>query len=158
MYIRDKSRIYTGAKRSVAFGPLRVFPLFCELRASPRDPYVSEIKMPKQKVLNPKTETVILRVTPDVKQALVSKAAERNLTVTDFLTRAGLGRATRQRSDVDAINELRWCVDELKGIHRTLQQVEDRHAVIGQDTLDEAMRQVSAAIQRVWTTGGSHDR
>jgi hypothetical protein len=50
MYIRDKSRIYTGQKRSVAFGPLRTFALSVELRASPRDPYLSDLKKcPKRK-------------------------------------------------------------------------------------------------------------
>lgn len=38
MYIRDKLRIYTGQKRSVACGPLRAFALSFELRAAPRDP------------------------------------------------------------------------------------------------------------------------
>ncbi|CAG2138119.1 hypothetical protein LMG19282_01448 [Cupriavidus campinensis] len=39
MYGRDKSPPYTGEMHSVAFGPLRAFPLSVELRASPRDPY-----------------------------------------------------------------------------------------------------------------------
>jgi hypothetical protein len=58
MYIRDKSRIYTGPKHSVAFGTLRVQVLSPELRAAPRDPYFNELKMPKREM----TDAVSIRL------------------------------------------------------------------------------------------------
>ncbi|APA90254.2 hypothetical protein BJG93_34645 (plasmid) [Paraburkholderia sprentiae WSM5005] len=152
MYIRDESRIYTGQKRSVAFGPLRPFVLSVELRASPRDPYLSDLKMPR-KVSEPKSAVVILRVTPDTKRSFEEKAADRKLSVTDYLTRAGLGRAARQRADVDAINLLRDCADELRGIHATLKAAGSELGALATEVLDEPMRAVIDAINRVWESG-----
>lgn len=152
MYIRDESRIYTGKKRSVAFGPLRALSLSIELRASPRDPYLSDLKMPR-KVSEPKSAVVILRVTPDTKRLFEEKAADRKLSVTDYLTRAGLGRAARQRVDVDAINLLRDCADELRAIHATLKEGGIDIEALATEALNEPMRAVIDAINRVWVSG-----
>lgn len=152
MYIRDKSRIYTGQKRSVAFGPLRAFALSVELRASPRDPYLSDLKMPRR-VSEPKSAVVILRVTPDTKRSFEEKAADRKLSVTEYLTRAGLGRAARQRVDVDAINLLRACADELRAMHATLKKGGLEHEALATEALNEPMRAVIDAINRVWVSG-----
>ncbi|MGP8437834.1 plasmid mobilization protein [Paraburkholderia fungorum] len=152
MYIRDESRIYTGQKHSVAFGPLRTFVLSVELRATPRDPYLSEIKMPKR-VIEPKSAVVILRVTPETKRSFEEKAADRKLSLTEYLTRAGLGRAARQRADVDAINLLRDCADELRGIHATMKTSGHELEALATEALDEPMRAVIAAINRVWVSG-----
>jgi uncharacterized protein (DUF1778 family) len=109
--------------------------------------------MPKKNVSATKSATVILRVTPDTKRAFEEKADERKLSVTEYLTRAGLGRAARQRSDVDAINLLRDCADELKAIHATLCEGGERLEALANQTLDEPMRAVISAINRVWQSG-----
>lgn len=108
--------------------------------------------MPR-KVSEPKSAVVVLRVTPETKRSFVEKAADRKLSVTEFLTRAGLGRAARQRPDVDAINLLRDCVDELKCIHATLAQGGEQLEALATDALDEPMRAVISAINRVWQNG-----
>jgi uncharacterized protein (DUF1778 family) len=110
--------------------------------------------MPKQKVFE-KTARVNLRLTPADKQAIEEKARERNLTVVEFLTRAGLGRAARQRADVDAINALRACVDELKGTHDTLERIADGDKLIMPANMDAQMCAITAAIHRVWNNGGN---
>ena len=149
MYIRDQSCIYTGQKRSVACGPLRPFVLSVELRAMPRDPYFNEIKMPKPSKAK-KSALISLRMTAEDKALIEEKARDRTLTVTDYLTRTGLGRSARQRVDVDAINLLRDCADELKTIHATLQGVAAGEGMPSADTMDQTMRAVCAAINRVW--------
>jgi hypothetical protein len=100
-----------------------------------------------------KAVSIRLRMTVEDKREIEEKARERKLTVTEFLTRAGLGRSARQRADVDAINLLRDCVDELKCIHATLKTGGDRLESLANETLDEPMRAVIAAINRVWQTG-----
>jgi len=97
-----------------------------------------------------KTARVDLRLTPEDKIAIEKRARERNLTVVDFLTRAGLGRATRQRADVDAINELRSCVDELKAIHHVLNRIADGDKLITPVNMNAQMLAITMAIQRVW--------
>lgn len=106
-----------------------------------------------------KTESIRIRLTTEVKNTLNGKAAERNLTLSDFLTRAGLGRATRQRADVDAINELRGCAEELKAIHATLRALADGNGVlIDPAVMNAQMAAITATIERVWTNGGADDR
>ena len=108
--------------------------------------------MPR-KVSEPKSAVVILRVTPETKRSFEEKASDRKLSVTEFLTRAGLGRAARQRADIDAINLLRDCVGELKSIHATLKRGGDRLEALANEALDEPMRAVITAINRVWQNG-----
>lgn len=112
--------------------------------------------MSKSRVLVKSTQ-MNLRMAPADKLAIEEKARERNLTVVEFLTRAGLGRATRQRADVDAINELRSCTDELKGIHHTLKRIADGDKLITPVTMDEQMRAITSAIQRIWNNGGNKE-
>lgn len=105
-----------------------------------------------------KTVAVLIKMTPEVKADIEQRAGERNLTVTDFLTRAGLARATRQRADVDAINLLRACADELKEIHTTLRALEPGHGqVIDAEVMNQQMREITGAILRVWNNGGAAD-
>lgn len=94
-----------------------------------------------------------LRISPEEKRAIEEKAAERKLTVSEFVIRAALGRAARQRSDVDAIYQLTLCVDQLKAIHRQLLAGEAEPGALSLSTLDGTMQAVCAAIQRVWTNG-----
>jgi len=108
--------------------------------------------MPKKRMLI-KTAQMNLRMSPADKLAIEEKAGERNLTVVDFLTRAGLGRATRQRADVDAINALRSCSDELKGIHHTLKRIADGDKLITPSNMDAQMVAITTAILRVWNNG-----
>src|SRR5260363_78969 len=63
-----------------------------------------------------KSVAIYLRMTAKDKAAIEERAKERKMTVTEYLTRTGLARLTRQRADVDAIHQLRLCVEELKGI------------------------------------------
>lgn len=114
---------------------------------------MSDIKSKK------KTVAVLVKMTPEVKADIEQRARERNLTVTDFLTRAGLARATRQRADVDAINELRGCAEELKGIHATLRALADGSGVpIDPAVMNAQMAAITAGIERIWTNGGADDR
>jgi hypothetical protein len=104
-----------------------------------------------------KKTNLIIRIDPELKMAIEEKARERNLTVTEYLTRAGLGRATRQRADVDAINELRACVDELKSIHHVLKLIANGDQLIPSAALEHQMAAITAAIQRVWNNGGNEE-
>jgi uncharacterized protein (DUF1778 family) len=112
--------------------------------------------MTKRRVLE-KTAQLNLRLTPADKLAIEERAQERNLTVVDFLTRAGLGRATRQRADVDAINALRDCSDKLKAIHHTLQRIADGEELIPPANMAAQMSAITAVILRVWNNGGNHE-
>jgi uncharacterized protein (DUF1778 family) len=133
----------------VACGTLRALSLSFELRAAPRDPYFNEKKMPgKSEAV--KSVSIRLRMTAEDKAAIEAKALDRKLTVTDYLTRAGLGRAARQRADVDAINLLRACVDELKAMHANLQGLHEAERALSPGCIDRAMAAVCATIQRVW--------
>jgi uncharacterized protein (DUF1778 family) len=100
-----------------------------------------------------KSESLRLRLTAEDKAAIEGKARDRKLTVTDYLTRAGLGRAMRQRSDVDAINLLRECVDELKAMHASLQGIPEAGRALSPASMERTMDAVCAAIQRVWHSG-----
>lgn len=100
-----------------------------------------------------KSESLRLRLTAEDKVAIEGRARDRKLTVTDYLTRAGLGRAMRQRPDVDAINLLRECVDELKAMHATLQAAPESGRALSPGCMDQTMEAVCAAIQRVWQSG-----
>jgi len=106
--------------------------------------------MPKKRTSEPKSATIILRVTAEDKRALEEKARERALTLTEYLTRTGLGRSARQRSDVDAINLLRECADELKAIHIALRGMPTDDAVSAGALMDETMQAICTAIGRVW--------
>lgn len=100
-----------------------------------------------------KSESIRLRLTAEDKAAIEGKARDRKLTVTEYLTRAGLGRPMRQRSDVDAINLLRECVDELKSMHNILQGVPETGRALSPASMEHTMEAVCAAIQRVWQSG-----
>lgn len=104
-----------------------------------------------------KTARIDLRLSPEDKAAILEKARERNMTAVAFLTRAGLGRATRQRADVDAINELRACVDELKSIHHVLKLIANGDQLVPPAALQHQMEAITAAIQRVWNNGGNEE-
>ncbi|CPF79869.1 plasmid mobilization protein [Burkholderia pseudomallei] len=97
-----------------------------------------------------KSVSICLRITAEDKAAIEAKARERKLTLTEYLTRAGLGRAARQRADVDAINLLRACVDELKAMHVNLQGRHEAERALSHGSMDRTMAAVCAAIQRVW--------
>lgn len=97
-----------------------------------------------------KSVSVRLRMTAEDKAVIEEKARDRKLTVTDYLTRAGLGRSARQRADVDAINLLRDCVEELKAMHGTLKGFAVDEVALSAESMDDTMAAVCAAIQRVW--------
>ncbi len=110
-----------------------------------------------RKTTAPKAHSIRLRVSEEEKQDIEEKARDRKLSVTEYLIRAGRGRATRQRADVDAIQQLMNCVEELKALHRTLQQVANGAggAPIATETMEATMQTVCTAIQRVWNSGGN---
>ncbi|KAA0178790.1 hypothetical protein FX016_22930 [Cupriavidus gilardii] len=110
--------------------------------------------MAKKSSASPKTARFELRLTVEEKREMEERAAERKLTLAEYLTRAGLGRAARQRADVDAIHQLMLCVEQLKAIHHTLRQLDAGDALLPMESLHETMEAVCEAIQRVWTTGG----
>lgn len=98
-----------------------------------------------------KTAQMLLKMTPEVKAEIKQRAQERNLDVTDYMTRAGLGRATRQRADVDAINALRDCSDQLKQIHRLVQSIKDGESIVPVSTMEAMMSAITSTILDVWT-------
>jgi hypothetical protein len=153
MYPHDESYGYTDQQRSVAFGSLRAFGLSLVLRALPRDPDHNETKMPKPGSAQ-KSVSIRLRMTAQDKAAIEEKARDRALTVTEYLTSAGLGRSARQRADVDTINLLRECADELKAIHATLRGGAVAGGVPSAVTMDQTMQAVCAAINRIWHREG----
>lgn len=85
------------------------------------------------------------------------RAAERNLAVGEYLIRTGLGRATRQRADVDAINLLRECREQLKSIHHAVSALAAGTSPIAASTLDDQMAAITGAVLRVWSTGNSEE-
>lgn len=99
-----------------------------------------------KKVDNPKTEICKLRVTKEEKAALLEKAAECALPLSEYLLAVGLRRQTRGRADVDTINLLRDVVAGLKALHEVAGEV---HEAALQQALDETV----SAIQRVWAAG-----
>ncbi|MDR9062680.1 hypothetical protein FEP48_05541 [Burkholderia multivorans] len=105
--------------------------------------------MPKPREAQ-KSVSIRLRMTAEDKTAIEEKARDRALTVTEYLTRAGLGRSARQRPDVDAINLLRECADELKAIHATLLGMSAGDAAPTAAVMDQTMQAICAAIGRVW--------
>ena len=64
-----------------------------------------------------KTESITLRVTPQVKERIRAKAREVNLTVTDYLCLCGLGKKIVQ---VDGLDQV---LSELKAQGRNLNQL-----------------------------------
>src|SRR5260364_186424 len=100
-----------------------------------------------------KSVAIYLRMTAKDKAAIEERAKERKMTVTEYLTRTGLARLTRQRADVDAIHQLCLCVEELKGIHRALQLLPTEAPMIDPATLEQTMQEICAAIQRIWRKG-----
>lgn len=97
-----------------------------------------------------KVTSIRLRISIEDKAAIEEKATDRKLTVTEYLTRAGLGRSARQRVDVDAINLLRECVDELREIKARVSAPGGSVERLSDETLERTMTAVCAAIQRVW--------
>src|SRR5260364_14706 len=104
-----------------------------------------------------KSVAIYLRMTAKDKAAIEERAKERKMTVTEYLTRTGLARLMRQRADVDAIHELRLCVEELKGIHRAWQLLPTEAPMIDPATLEQTMQEICAAIQRIWRKGRSEE-
>jgi hypothetical protein len=102
-----------------------------------------------------KTAQVLVKMTPEDKAEIELRAQERNLTVTDYLTRTGLARATRQRADVDAINMLRECRDQLKEIYRAVKARPVGEGTISDPTMEAHMAAITGAVLRVWN--GSSD-
>ena len=64
-----------------------------------------------------KTELVTLRVTPRTKQVLKERAADANMTLTDYLCVCGLGRRIVRVDGLDAV------LSELKAQGRNLNQL-----------------------------------
>ena len=106
--------------------------------------------MPR-KATEKKTAQMLLKMTPEVKEEIKQRAAERHLDVTDYMPRAGLGRAMRQRADVDAINALRECSDQLKQIYQLVQSVKDGHAIVPVSSMETMMAAITRTIMDVWT-------
>lgn len=100
------------------------------------------------KVDNPKTETYKLRLTKEEKAALMAKADECAMPLSEYLLAAGLSKRTRGRADVDAINLLRDIATDLKELHV---RIGTTHG----DELQAALDATVAAIQRVWTHGAN---
>lgn len=94
-----------------------------------------------------------LRVSDEEKAGIEMRATERNMPVAEYLIRTGLGRATRQRADVDAINLLRECREQLKAMHHALAALPSEAQVISSVTMDAQMAAITGAILRVWNGG-----
>lgn len=100
-----------------------------------------------------RTARMEVRLSDDEKAGIEARAAERNMPVGEYLIRAGLGRATRQRADVDAINLLRECREELKAMHHTLKAHPAGSDLISPATMDAQMAAITGAVLRVWNGG-----
>lgn len=104
----------------------------------------------KKKPTRKRTARIDLRVSDDEKAGIEERAAERNLPVGEYLIRTGLGRATRQRADVDAINLLRECREQLKAIYHEVKGSPGNTAVISTETMEKQMAAITGAVLRVW--------
>ena len=99
-----------------------------------------------KKVDNPRTEGVLLRLTPDEKAQLAARANDCAMPVTEYLRARAFAGRTRDRADVDAINLLRETADGIKAMHALLGGAHEQ-------LLQEALNETVAAIQRVWAAG-----
>lgn len=97
-----------------------------------------------------RTARIDIRVSGEEKDGIVKRAAERNLPIGEYLIRAGLGRATRQRADVDAINLLRECREQLKAIYHEVKALPVEANVISTATMEAQMAAITGAVLRVW--------
>jgi uncharacterized protein (DUF1778 family) len=97
-----------------------------------------------------RTARIDFRASEEEKAGIEERAGERNLTVGEYLIRAGLGRATRQRADVDAINLLRECRDQLKAIYHVVKTMPADAKAIEDATMDAQMAAITGAVLRVW--------
>jgi hypothetical protein len=109
--------------------------------------------IPKKKPLRERAARITVRLSDEEKAGIVKRADERNLPLGEYLIRTGLGRATRQRADVDAINLLRECSDQLKGIYHAVKVLPVDGKAIGIGSMDEQMKAITGAISRVWNNG-----
>lgn len=100
-----------------------------------------------------------IRISEEDKAAIEQRASERKLTTAEYIVRVGLARAMRQRADVDAINQLRECADQLKAIHAAISSLgQGQQIVIEPGLMNAQMKAITSAIERVWVNGGSNDR
>lgn len=104
----------------------------------------------QKKPARKRTARIDFRVSDEEKDGITKRAAERNLPIGEYLIRAGLGRATRQRADVDAINLLRECREQLKAIYHEVKALPADTNVIRTATMEVQMAAITSAILRVW--------
>lgn len=104
----------------------------------------------KKKPTRKRTARIDLRVSDEEKAGIEERAAERNLPIAEYLIRTGLGRATRQRADVDAINLLRECREQLKAIYHEVKAMPAGAQMIAPATMDAQMAAITGAVLRVW--------
>jgi hypothetical protein len=89
-----------------------------------------------------RTERILLRVTPAEKAAVVARAQEAGLPVSEYLRARGMGQRVRSIADQQTINELRRVGGLLKKVH-----TDSRGAY--SDATAEALREIVAAIKRI---------
>lgn len=89
-----------------------------------------------------RTERILLRVTPAERAAIVARAQEAGLSVSQYLRARGVGERVRSIADQQTINELRRLGGLLKKVH-----TDSRGAY--SDATSEALREIVAAIKRI---------
>jgi hypothetical protein len=99
-----------------------------------------------EKVENPKTALINMRVTQLQKDEITQKAKDCNLSVSDYVLRCALGRQTRTRMDIHTINELRILGEQQKTLYR---QSGGKHA----EELRIVLAAIVNAIDRIWQAG-----
>lgn len=107
-------------------------------------------KTQRKKPTRKRGARIDFRVSDEEKAGIEARAAERNMPVAEYLIRTGLGRATRQRADVDAINLLRECREQLKAIYHEIKAMPAGAQVIHTATMEAQMAAITGAVLRVW--------
>ncbi|NLP65546.1 plasmid mobilization protein [Paraburkholderia sacchari] len=100
-----------------------------------------------KKVANARSEVIKLRVTPDEKKWISSRAEERNLTLSEFALRSMLGKSMRSTSELDAIEQLRFCSAELRRLYHA-------RTSLAPETLQAGLDAVVQNLLTVWERGG----
>jgi len=113
--------------------------------------------VPKKKPLRERAARITVRLSDEEKTGIVKRADERNLPLGEYLIRTGLGRATRQRADVDAINLLRECRGQLKEIYHAVKLLPVDAKAISVGSMEEQMQAITGAILRVWNNGRNEE-
>ena len=108
--------------------------------------------MPFKKSDDPKTERIVIKVSPSEKAIVEAAAKSRHLTVAAFALRRMLGKQAPVQLDRDAIDLLAKLVMELRAAYRG-----DASETEGAAVLERWKDEAVIAIQALWKAPNARD-